>query len=46
MFVPDPADRVVSVILVFGEPQLALFANDIEDLDERFVSMFARAVRS
>ncbi len=32
VFVPDPADLVCRVILIFGEPELAVFANDIEDL--------------
>ena len=32
VFVPDPADLVRCVILVFGQPELAILANDIEDL--------------
>ena len=32
VLIPYPADQVVSVILVLREPELAFFANDIEDL--------------
>lgn len=32
MFGPDPTNKVVGIILVFSEPQLALLGNDIEDL--------------
>ena len=32
MLVPDPADQVVRVILILGKPELAFFADDIEDL--------------
>lgn len=32
MLVPYPADHVVRVILILREPELALFADDIEDL--------------
>ena len=32
VLVPYPADQVVGVILVLREPELAFFADDIEDL--------------
>lgn len=35
VFVPYPADQVVRVILILCEPELALFADDIEDLREQ-----------
>lgn len=35
MLVPDPSNLVVGVILVFGKPELALFANDIENLGKK-----------
>ena len=34
VLVPDPADQAVRVILVLRKPELALFANDIEDLSD------------
>ena len=33
MLVQDPAHRIRPVILVLSKPELALFANDIEDLE-------------
>lgn len=33
VLVPYPADQVVSVILILRKPELALLANDIEDLE-------------
>ena len=35
VLVPYPADQVVRVILILREPELALFANDIENLSEQ-----------
>ena len=35
VLVPDPADQAIRVILVLCEPELALFANDIEDLTDQ-----------
>lgn len=35
MLVPYPADQVVRVVLVFCKPELAFFADDIEDLKEQ-----------
>ena len=32
VFVPDPADLIRMVVLVLGQPELALFADDVEDL--------------
>lgn len=32
VFLPDPADGAVGVVLVAREPELAAFANDVEDL--------------
>ena len=32
MFVPDPADLICRVILIFGKPEFAFFADDVEDL--------------
>lgn len=32
VLVPDPSNLVVGVVLIFGEPKLTLFSNDIEDL--------------
>lgn len=32
MLVPYPADQVVGVVLVLGKPELAFFANDVENL--------------
>lgn len=29
---PDPAHQLRRVVLVLGQPQLALFGNDVEDL--------------
>ena len=36
VLVPYPTDQVVRVILVLRQPELAFFANDIEDLSEQF----------
>ena len=33
VFVPDPADLVGVIVLVLREPELALFADDVEDLE-------------
>ena len=33
MFTPDPSDLVIWIVLIFGKPQLAFLANDIEDLE-------------
>lgn len=35
VFVPDPAHLACCIILVLGQPELALLANDIEYLDHR-----------
>lgn len=35
VLVPNPADQAVRVILVLCEPELAFFANDIEDLSNQ-----------
>ena len=32
VLVPYPSDHVIRVILILRQPELALFANDIEDL--------------
>jgi hypothetical protein len=32
MFAPDPSNLISWIILVFGEPKLALFSYDIKDL--------------
>lgn len=37
VLVPYPADQVVRVILVLREPELTLFADDIEDLRSKSV---------
>lgn len=34
VLVPYPSDQVIRVILILRQPELALFANDIEDLGE------------
>ena len=34
VLVPYPADQIIRVILILREPELALFADDIEDLRE------------
>ncbi len=39
MFVPDPADHVVPIILVFSQPELALFADNIEDLESHYYKL-------
>jgi hypothetical protein len=35
VLVPDPADGVAGIILVFGEPKLAFLTDDIENLKDR-----------
>ena len=40
MLVPYPADQVVRVILILRQPELALFANDIEDLGQEISTAF------
>lgn len=32
MLGPDPADKIVGIVLIFGEPQFALLSDDVEDL--------------
>ena len=32
MLVPNPSNRVSDIVLVTGKPELALFANDVEDV--------------
>lgn len=33
VFVPDPADLVGGIVLILREPEFALFADDVEDLE-------------
>lgn len=46
MLGPDPPDHVARIVLVLGQPQLALFGNDIKDLEAsasaKVVSSFTR----
>jgi len=35
VLVPYPADQVVGVVLIFGEPEFAFFADNVEDLEGR-----------
>lgn len=37
MLVPYPANQVIRVVLVLGKPKLALFTNDIENLEDMSV---------
>ena len=45
VLVPYPADHVVRVILILRQPELALFANDIEDLEHDISTAFNRTYR-
>ena len=42
VLVPYPADQVVRIILILREPELALFADDIEDLSEQISAALSR----
>ena len=45
VLVPDPADQAVRVILVLCKPELALFANDIENLSDQVSTALHRPSR-
>ena len=37
VLVPDPSNQIVGVVLIFGKPELAFLANDVEDLEKKYV---------
>lgn len=45
VLVPYPSDQVVSIILILREPELALLANDIEDLEDQVSTALNRPSR-
>ncbi len=40
VFVPDPADLVCHVVLIFGQPELTLFTKHVKDLVIAMLAVF------